>query len=62
MDGSFGALLRHHRLAAALTQEALAEQAGISAQAVGVLERGVRRYPHRETVSRLAGALRLSQE
>ncbi|WP_052685618.1 ATP-binding protein [Lentzea aerocolonigenes] len=62
MDGSFGALLRHHRLAAALTQEALAEQAGISAQAVGVLERGVRRYPHRETVSRLASALRLSQE
>ncbi|MEV6237427.1 tetratricopeptide repeat protein [Lentzea sp. NPDC051838] len=62
MDGSFGALLRHHRLAAALTQEALAEQAGISAQAIGTLERGVRRYPHRETVSRLAGALRLGEE
>lgn len=62
MDGSFGALLRHHRLAAALTQEALAEQAGISAQAIGTLERGVRRYPHRETVTRLASALRLTQE
>ncbi|SFQ96272.1 Tetratricopeptide repeat-containing protein [Lentzea waywayandensis] len=62
MDGSFGALLRHHRLAAALTQEALAEQAGISAQAIGALERGARRYPHRETVTRLARALRLNPE
>ncbi|MGW4214373.1 ATP-binding protein [Lentzea sp. NPDC004789] len=62
MDGSFGALLRHHRLAAALTQEALAEQAGISAQAIGALERGTRRYPHRETLSRLARALRLAED
>lgn len=62
MDGSFGALLRERRLAAALTQEALAEQAGISAQAIGALERGTRRYPHRETVLRLARALRLSGE
>ncbi|MFS8103074.1 helix-turn-helix domain-containing protein [Lentzea alba] len=62
MDGSFGALLRHHRLTSALTQEALAEQAGISAQAIGALERGTRRYPHRETVLRLARALRLGQD
>jgi DNA-binding XRE family transcriptional regulator len=40
VDGSFGALLRHHRLAAALTQETLAERAEISAQAIGALERG----------------------
>ncbi|PWK82773.1 transcriptional regulator with XRE-family HTH domain [Lentzea atacamensis] len=62
MDGSFGALLRHHRLAAALTQETLAERAEISAQAIGALERGARRYPHRETVARLARALRLTPD
>jgi DNA-binding XRE family transcriptional regulator len=37
---SFGALLRHARLAAGLTQEALAERAGISADAISTLERG----------------------
>ena len=33
--GRFGALLRRYRLAACLTQEALAERAGISARAIG---------------------------
>lgn len=60
MDGSFGALLRNHRLAAGLTQEALAEKAAISGQAVGALERGDRRFPHRHTVIRLADALGLT--
>lgn len=58
--GSFGESLRRHRLAADLTQEALAERAGISPQAVGALERGDRRFPHQHTVDRLAEALALS--
>jgi transcriptional regulator with XRE-family HTH domain len=42
---AFGALLRGWRLAAGLTQEALAEQAALSARGIGDLERGVRRFP-----------------
>src|SRR2546423_8896167 len=56
---TFGALLRQHRRAAGLTQEALAERAGITAQAISALERGVRRRPHPSTVRLLAAALRL---
>jgi len=37
---AFGALLRRHRLAASLTQEALAERAAVSATAIAALERG----------------------
>lgn len=44
---AFGALLRRYRLAAGLTQEALAERAGLSGDAVGVLERGARQAPTR---------------
>jgi predicted ATPase/transcriptional regulator with XRE-family HTH domain len=64
MDASasppFGALLRRYRLAAGLSQETLAERAGLSVQAIGALERGDRRAPYRETVELLAGALGLS--
>jgi predicted ATPase/transcriptional regulator with XRE-family HTH domain len=56
---TFGALLRHHRLAAGLTQEDLAERAGISARGVQDLERGVRQAPRAETVRLLADALAL---
>lgn len=56
---SFGARLRRLRRAAGLTQEALAEKSGLSGQAVGALERGDRRYPHRDTLDRLADALDL---
>ena len=52
--GEFGVLLRRYRQAAALSQEALAERAGISA-----LERGARRAPHLGTVDLLATALAL---
>jgi transcriptional regulator with XRE-family HTH domain len=57
---SFGAVLRRHRLAAGLSQEALAELAGMSAQAIGGLERAVNRGPSRETVAHLARALGLN--
>jgi predicted ATPase/transcriptional regulator with XRE-family HTH domain len=57
---SFAALLRRHRVATGLSQEALAERAGLSARGVSDLERGARRAPYRETVRLLADALQLS--
>lgn len=58
----FGGTLRRMRLAAGLTQEALAERAGISARAVSDLERDPERTPRLETVTLLADALLLDQE
>src|SRR5215217_715389 len=60
--GSFGALLRRQRLAAGLTQEALAERSGVSAKAVSELERDPSRAPRLETVALLADALRIDPE
>ena len=57
----FGARLREHRLAAGLTQEALAERAGLGVRTIQALEAG-RSRPRRETVRRLARALELSEE
>jgi predicted ATPase/DNA-binding XRE family transcriptional regulator len=56
----FAALLRRYRLAAGLSQEELAERAGLSAQAISALERGVRRAPYRDTIDLLAAALGLA--
>lgn len=57
---TFGSLLRHHRLAAGLSQEALAERAGLSPRGIGDLERGIKTAPHRDTVALLAEALGLT--
>src|ERR1700738_5207861 len=54
---SFGLALRRHRVAAGLTQEELAERAGLSARGIQDLERGARRPPRQDTVRRLAAAL-----
>jgi len=62
VDNSFGPLLRGHRRARGLTQEALAGMAGLSSQAVGALERGDRRFPYRYTLARLADALELTDD
>jgi predicted ATPase/transcriptional regulator with XRE-family HTH domain len=59
---SFGVLLRRHREAAGLSQEELAERAGVSWQAIGALERGERQRPYPATVRGLAEALGLSEE
>jgi predicted ATPase/transcriptional regulator with XRE-family HTH domain len=59
---SFAALLRRHRVAVGLSQEALAERAGLSARAISDLERGARRAPYRETVRLLADALELAPD
>ncbi len=59
---AFGTLLRLYRDARALTQEELAERAGLTPQAIGLLERGERRRPQRYTVQKVADALGLSAE
>ena len=56
----FGAALRRHRLAAGLSQDALAERAGLSARAISDLERGVSRAPRPATLRLLADALGLA--
>jgi non-specific serine/threonine protein kinase len=60
METPFGDLLKRHRLAAGLTQEALAERAALSTRAISDLERGAKRAPRRDTVELLATALGLS--
>jgi len=52
-------MLRRHRVAAGLSQGALAARSGISSDAISMLERGVRSAPRGSTVARLAEALRL---
>jgi transcriptional regulator with XRE-family HTH domain len=58
----FGALLQRHRVAAGMSQAALAERAGLSTRAISALKRGLRRQPYLETVRMLAEALRLDAE
>ncbi len=58
----FAELLKRYRVAAGLTQDALAERASLSIRAISDLERGVRRSPHRDTVALLADALGLGAE
>jgi len=60
--GSFGALLRRYRIAAGLTQEALADRAGLSVRGIADLERGARRFPHFHTLRCLVEALELAPD
>ncbi|WP_427890085.1 ATP-binding protein [Kribbella sp. GL6] len=53
-------LLRTFRTRAGLTQAALAESAGLSEQAISVLERGTRSRPRADTVRALVQALALT--
>jgi predicted ATPase/DNA-binding CsgD family transcriptional regulator/DNA-binding XRE family transcriptional regulator len=59
--GSFGDLLRTYRLAGRLSQDELAERAGLSRRGISDLERGARRLPHPATVRRLVDGLGLSE-
>jgi predicted ATPase/transcriptional regulator with XRE-family HTH domain len=59
---AFGDLVRRYRVAADLTQEELAERAGLSARAISDIERGVKHAPRRDTVALLAEALELSPQ
>src|SRR5215472_12421492 len=59
--GEFGSLLQRHRIAAGLSQEELAERAGLSRRGVSDLERGLRQAPYPATIRRLADALGLPE-
>ena len=56
---SVSALVRHHRVAAGLSQEALSEKAGVSVRGLSDLERGRSRAPRLDTLNRLSEALGL---
>ncbi len=56
---SVGRLLRRFRVAAGLTQEALAERARVSPDTIAALEQGRRRAPRLSTVTEIADALGL---
>jgi transcriptional regulator with XRE-family HTH domain len=56
---AFGALLQRQRRRAGLSQEELAEQAGLSRRGISDMERGERRAPYPATVRQLAAALKL---
>jgi len=58
---AFAGLLRQLRAEARLTQEELAEAAGVSSRSVSDLERGVNRTAHKDTAELLAGALGLAE-
>lgn len=57
---TFGHLLRQFRIAASLTQEALAQRCNLSPDTIAALERGHRRAPRLSTVRAIADALELS--
>jgi tetratricopeptide (TPR) repeat protein/transcriptional regulator with XRE-family HTH domain len=56
---AFGELLRQQRTERGWTQEELAARSGLSVEAVGTLERGVRKHPRHATVRLLAHAFDL---
>ncbi len=59
--GDLADLLRRYREAAGLTQEEVAERAGLSREAISLLERAERRRPQVYTLRKLAQALALSE-
>jgi tetratricopeptide (TPR) repeat protein/transcriptional regulator with XRE-family HTH domain len=59
--GSFGVLLRRYRLASGLSQEELAQRAGLSVRALANMERGRTKRPYKRSVRLLADALALSE-
>ncbi len=60
MADPFGNLLRRFRVAASLTQEALADQCRISPATIAAIEQGRRTAPRLSTVRLIADALQLS--
>src|SRR5690348_6271415 len=59
--GGFAERLRRLRESRSLTQEELAERSGVTAKAIGALERGERKRPYPHTVRSLADALGLGE-
>jgi predicted ATPase/transcriptional regulator with XRE-family HTH domain/tetratricopeptide (TPR) repeat protein len=54
---TLAATLKHLRLRSGMSQEALAERAGLSHRTIGDIECGVRRRPRRNTIDAIAAAL-----
>jgi transcriptional regulator with XRE-family HTH domain len=59
---SLARLVKALRSASGLSQEELAERAGLSVQAISAIERGTRRHPRPITLRAIASALSLSAE
>ena len=61
-QSNFGTLLKRYRLAAGLSQEALAARASLSARTISDLERGVHDVPRSDTLELLTSALALTDQ
>jgi predicted ATPase/DNA-binding XRE family transcriptional regulator len=61
LSPAFGELLKQHRLTVGITQAALGERAHVSERSISEMERGLRPFPYRYTVIKLARALQLSE-
>ena len=61
-QSNFGVLLKRYRLAAGLSQEALATRASLSARTISDLERGIHDAPRSDTLELLTGALTLTDQ
>ena len=61
-SSTLGTVLRGLRESAGLSQEELAERAGLSPHAISALERGTRTRPYPHTLRSLASALRLDDD
>lgn len=59
---AFGVLLKRFRGRAGMTQETLAERAGLSVTGISKIERGIHLTPRCDTIHLLASALDLSLE
>ncbi len=59
---SFAVLLKQLRAARGMTQEELAERSGTSVRSISDLERGISRFPHKNTVQLLVDALQLAPQ
>src|SRR5215471_10967946 len=61
-ENEFAKLLQRYRRARGLSQDELADDAGLSRRGIADLERGVRRSPYPSTVRRLASSLNLGPD
>jgi predicted ATPase/DNA-binding XRE family transcriptional regulator len=59
---SFAVMLKQLRTAHGMTQEELADRSGASVRSISDLERGISRFPRKDTVQLLADALQLSSD
>ncbi len=59
---SLALALQQARAARGLTQEELAERSGVSIRTISDIERGISRYPRRDTLNLLSNALDLTEE